>query len=64
MKTKATIQKENLVKQLNWLERKHKRNTKWDNQVKTAFNASGSYSFEELASKDIVIANQLIQNFQ
>lgn len=64
MKTKATIQKENLVKQLNWLERKHKRNTKWDNQVKTAFNVSGSYSFEELASKDIVIANQLIQNFQ
>ena len=64
MKRKATIQKENLVKQLNWLERKHKRNTKWDNQVKIAFNVSGSYSFEELVSKDVIIADQLIQNFQ
>lgn len=64
MKRKLTIEREGLVKQLNWLERKYKRNSKWDRQVLQAFTISGSYSFEELAAKDQVIAGQLIDNFQ
>lgn len=64
MKRKLTIEREGLVKQLNWLERKYKRNSKWDRQVLQAFTISGSYSFEELAAKDQVIAGQLIHNFQ
>jgi hypothetical protein len=64
MKRKSTIERESLVKKLNWLERKHKRNTKWDRQVLQAFTISGSYSFEDLAAKDCIVAGQLIQNFQ
>ena len=64
MKRQSTIERESLVKKLNWLERKHKRNTKWDRQVLQAFAISGSYSFEDLAAKDRIVAGQLIQNFQ
>ena len=64
MKRKLTLERESLLKKLNWLERKYKRNIKWDRQVLQAFTISGSYSFEELAAKDQVIAGQLIDNFQ
>lgn len=64
MKKRSTLEREQLVKQLNWLERKHKRNAKWDRQVLQAFTISGSYSFEELAAKDQIVAGQLIDNFQ
>lgn len=64
MKKRSTLEREQLVKQLNWLERKHKRNLKWDKQVKLAFTVSGSYSFDELAAKDSIIAGQLIHAFQ
>jgi hypothetical protein len=40
MKRQSTLEKIELVKQLNWLERKNKRNTEWDTQVKIAFETS------------------------
>ena len=41
MKRANTIRREELIKQLNWLERKNKRNSTWDKQVKLAFDISG-----------------------
>jgi hypothetical protein len=63
MKRRSTLEKEALVKQLNWLERKHKRNNKWDEQVKLAFNVTGSFSFDELIHKDKFIAEDLVEQF-
>jgi hypothetical protein len=63
MKRKSTLDKEALVKQLNWLERKHKRNNKWDEQVKLAFQVTGSFSFDELIHKDKFIAEDLVEQF-
>jgi hypothetical protein len=48
---------------LNWLERKHKRNNKWDEQVKLAFQVTGSFSFDELIHKDKFIAEDLVEQF-
>jgi hypothetical protein len=64
MKRANTIRKEELVKQLNWLERKNKRNSTWDKQVKLAFEVSGSFSFDELIIKDQAIAEDLVQTFK
>jgi hypothetical protein len=63
MKRKSTLDKEVLIKQLNWLERKHKRNNKWDEQVKLAFQVTGSFSFDELIHKDKFIAEDLVEQF-
>jgi hypothetical protein len=63
MKRKSTLEKEALVKQLNWLERKHKRNNKWDEQVKLAFQVTSSFSFDELIHKDKFIAEDLVEQF-
>jgi hypothetical protein len=63
MKRRSTLEKEALVKQLNWLERKHKRNNKWDEQVKLAFQVTGSFSFDELIHKDKFIAEDLVEQF-
>jgi hypothetical protein len=63
MKRRSTLEKEALVKQLNWLERKHKRNNKWDEQVKLAFNITSSFSFDELIHKDKFIAEDLVEQF-
>jgi hypothetical protein len=63
MKRRSTLEKEVLVKQLNWLERKHKRNNKWDEQVKLAFNITSSFSFDELIHKDKFIAEDLVEQF-
>jgi hypothetical protein len=52
MKRQSTLDKIELLKKLNWLERKNKRNTSWDSQVKLAFAVSGSFSFEEMVMKD------------
>ena len=64
MKRANTIRKEELVKQLNWLERKNKRNSTWDKQVKLAFDISGSFSFDELTIKDQAIAEDLVETFK
>ena len=64
MKRANTIRKEELVKQLNWLERKNKRNSTWDKQVKLAFEVSGSFSFDELIIKDQAIAEDLVETFK
>jgi hypothetical protein len=64
MKRANTIRKEELVKQLNWLERKNKRNSTWDKQVKLAFEVSGSFSFDELIVKDQAIAEDLVETFK
>jgi hypothetical protein len=53
-----------LLGQLNWLERKNKFNRMWDQQVKTMFTTSGSFSFEELIIKDSESAKQLIVLFK
>jgi hypothetical protein len=64
MKRQSTLNKEAMVKQLNWLERKNKRNTSWDTQVKMAFAISSSFSFDELVIKDTEVAQALILNFK
>jgi hypothetical protein len=64
MKRVSTLKKIELVKELNWLERKNKRNNVWDNKVKLAFNNTGSYSFEELVIKNIDAAEELIILFK
>lgn len=63
MKRQSTLDKMAMIKQLNWLERKYKRNNQWDNQVKIAFQTSGSFSFDELIHKDKFIAESLIGQF-
>ncbi len=64
MKRVSTLKKIELVKELNWLERKNKRNNVWDNKVKLAFNNTGSYSFEELVMKDATVAEELVILFK
>ena len=64
MKRVSTLKKIELVKELNWLERKNKRNNVWDNKVKLAFNNTGSYSFEELVMKDVTVAEELVILFK
>ena len=63
MKRASTLRKVELLKQLNWLERKNKMNQVWDNNVKAAFEVSGSYSFEELIIKNTPEAEKLISVF-
>jgi hypothetical protein len=63
MKRQSTLEKIELVKKLNFLERKHKYNSSWDNQVKIAFEVSGSFSFDELIYKDKYIAEELVEQF-
>jgi hypothetical protein len=63
MKRQSTLEKIELVKRLNFLERKHKRNSKWDEQIKLAFSISGSFSFDELVHKDKFIAEDLVEQF-
>jgi hypothetical protein len=63
MKRQSTLEKIELVKRLNFLERKHKQNSKWDEQIKLAFSTSGSFSFEELVHKDKFIAEDLVEQF-
>jgi hypothetical protein len=63
MKRQSTLDKIELVKKLNFLERKHKYNSSWDNHVKIAFEVSGSFSFDELIHKDKYIAEELVEQF-
>ena len=64
MKREATIRKEQLVKDLYWIEKKNKFNKVWDNNVKIAFETSSSYSFEELVIKNAPAAEQLVVLFK
>ena len=64
MKREATIRKEQLVKDLYWIEKKNKFNKVWDNNVKIAFGTSSSYSFEELVIKNAPAAEQLVVLFK
>lgn len=64
MKRASTLRKVELLKQLNWLERKNKMNKSWDNTVKLAFASTGSFSFEEMVIKDANVAEQLIIQFK
>jgi len=58
MKNEKTLRKEQLVKDLYWIEKKNKFNKVWDNNVKIAFETSSSYSFEELVLKNTPAAEQ------
>ena len=60
MKQEKTIRKEQLVKDLYWIEKKRKYDKAWDTEVKMAFEVSGSYSFEELVIKYVDAAEQLV----
>ena len=64
MKNEKTLRKEQLVKDLYWIEKKNKFNKSWDNNVKIAFETSSSYSFEELVLKDTPAAEQLVVLFK
>jgi len=60
MKQERTIRKEQLVKDLYWIEKKRKYDNNWNKEVKIAFEVSGSYSFEELVIKYVDAAEQLV----
>ena len=60
MKQERTIRKEQLVKDLYWIEKKRKFDNSWNKEVKIAFKVSGSYSFEELVIKYVDAAEQLV----
>jgi hypothetical protein len=60
MKQERTIRKEQLVKDLYWIEKKRKFDNNWNKEVKIAFEVSGSYSFEELVIKYVDAAEQLV----
>jgi hypothetical protein len=64
MKNEKTLRKEQLVKDLYWIEKKNKFNKIWDNNVKIAFETSSSYSFEELVLKNTPAAEQLVVLFK
>ena len=64
MKNEKTLHKEQLVKDLYWIEKKNKHNKVWDNNVKIAFEVSSSYSFEELVIKNAPAAEQLVVLFK
>ena len=64
MKNEKTLRKEQLVKDLYWIEKKNKFNHLWDNNVKVAFEVSSSYSFEELVIKNASAAEQLVVSFK
>ena len=63
-KRASTVEKRNLLTKLNWLERKNKFNKSWDSQVKTMFQSTGSFSFEEMIIKDKDAAQQLVVMFE
>ena len=60
MKQVRTLRKEQLVKDLHWIEKKRKFDKDWNKEVKIAFEISGSYSFEELVIKYVDAAEQLV----
>ena len=64
MKNEKTLRKEQLVKDLYWIEKKNKHNKVWDNNVKIAFEVSSSYSFEELVIKNTPAAEHLVVLFK
>ena len=63
MKRLSSIEKLELLRKLNGLEQKHKFKKDWDNQVKTMFQSTGSFSFEEMIYKDRSAAEQLVNIF-
>jgi hypothetical protein len=64
MKQVRTLRKEQLIKDLYWIEKKRKHDKSWDENVKTAFQSSGSFSFEELILKNAPAAEQLVTLFK
>jgi hypothetical protein len=64
MKQERTLRKEQLLKDLYWIEKKHKHDKFWNNNVKIAFEVSASYSFEELIIKNTPAAEQLVTLFK
>jgi hypothetical protein len=60
MKQIRTLRKEQLVKDLHWIEKKRKYDNNWNKEVKIAFEISGSDSFEELVIKYVDAAEQLV----
>jgi len=64
MKRQSTLVREQLLRDLNMLERKNKRNGVWDKHVKMVFSVTGSYSFDELVIKGAELANNLVVKFK
>jgi hypothetical protein len=63
----STIRKKETLQQLKNMEYRFKKiggYSSWDSKVKIAFQASGSYSFEDLVYKDISQAEYLISSFK
>lgn len=64
MKRQKTLSRIALLKELNMLERKHKFRKQWDDQVRIAFQITGSLSFEEMIIKDEITARKLVDSFK
>jgi hypothetical protein len=63
----STTRKKETLQQLKNLEYRFKKKggySSWDSKVKIVFQASGSYSFEELVYNDINSAEYLINVFK
>ena len=64
MKRQKTLSRISLLKELNMLERKNKFRKQWDDQVRVAFQITGSLSFEEMVIKDEITARKLVDSFK
>ena len=61
---KYNTKRKTLVRELSELDLKLKfKNTRWNDEVKTAFNRTGSFSFETLVSADQFISTNLRNEF-
>lgn len=61
---KYNTKRKTLVRELSELDLKLKfKNTRWNDEVKAAFNRTGSFSFETLVSADQFISTNLRNEF-
>jgi hypothetical protein len=65
MKRQSTIEKLELIRNLNMLDSKLKfTSSTWNDRVKTAFNNTSSFSFENLVYTDLYTAKSLYFDFK
>lgn len=64
MKKKKDQIRHELVMKLNGMDSKLKFNPQWNQAVKTVFNQTGSYCFENLVHADYVSAETLYTRFK
>ena len=65
MKNKATLLKEQLVRDLTSIDNKLKyTNSLWNDTIKTTFKETGSYCFEDMVRKDKHTSELIVNQFK